>query len=92
MKLNFKTTLTHKQIYCFHKIRGNTTRIVIFSQVIDTETILIISYVHDTISSDKNTGGPRYLRTYHIKIRLFTLVKMVKMIIFQSKWTFYLRI
>jgi hypothetical protein len=35
----------------------------------------------------KNTGGPRYSRTFYLRIRLFTLEKMV-MTIFQSKINF----
>jgi hypothetical protein len=32
-----------------------------------------------------SAGGPRYLRTFYLRIRLFTIAKIANMIIFQSK-------
>ncbi len=36
----------------------------------------------------KNTGGPRYSRTFYLRIRLFTFEKRPKMTLFQSKMDF----
>ncbi len=40
------------------------------------------------LPSEYNTGGPRYSRTFYLRICLFTLEKWFKMTIFQSKMDF----